>query len=611
MENLPNTQTLIRDPELAQYAQALYEFFTEAEVNGTHFTYAKIGKYFRRSPSTIGKYVRNYWSWFLRKEPKQGRANILSCQGLRGYPEFYFVMAHQRNQGQYYRHFSEALLKAEERAEARRAKLQGEPSTPLPPASLPNVPGQDLPEVLHIEDLPLDEEGDEIELETIDAEEREQPQDLEGITAQEPQEGDDETAFGSARKERIDLMSLLTLDKQLERMRKEIMDELSKMRGSIVDQVRAELAPSIQALGQTLTAEMQGLPVPLADQTFVTRIQALEQTLLEQIQSSHTPPDFSSVTARIQAMEQTLLAEVHTPPDLSSVHAQLVSSLQTLEQAIRVDIQRIYSLPALSQVGESIEQLQQQIDAVFSSVSQISPISARLGHLQSAMDALSSQLSQPSTLPGTLQELQGQVSELSKQFSQSLAPDLVEQLQQRLAQRSEVEQTALRDSIKALEQAVRALECNYSEIAQQLRSTSEPSQISTNLKEMQAEIVNQFSSLSKQMSDLDWLIARITPDELERIYGFIRSGVNTSFTLIKALHDKHEDFIHKHFLSAQETRQQFFEGQEEMQQEAEKIQQILFHKKQISLENVVEQQSLPESTEHQSENEAPSQPIDE
>ena len=82
------------------------------------------------------------------------------------YPEVYFVLAHQRNQVQFYRHFHEAMLHAKEVAEIKarekRAVQQLEEEMQQPSLPLPEVPGQEFPEKLQFaDDLPAEEEEEE------------------------------------------------------------------------------------------------------------------------------------------------------------------------------------------------------------------------------------------------------------------------------------------------------------------------------------------------------------------------------------------------------------------------------------------------------------------
>src|SRR5256885_6570472 len=108
----------IKDHEREQEARALFQFFVDAEQHEQHFTYNTIRKLFPYSRSTISKYARNFWSWFLRNEEQvRGKPFTFSCQGLVGYPVDYFILAHQRNQGKYFWQFAKAMKDAEERAE--------------------------------------------------------------------------------------------------------------------------------------------------------------------------------------------------------------------------------------------------------------------------------------------------------------------------------------------------------------------------------------------------------------------------------------------------------------------------------------------------------------
>jgi hypothetical protein len=394
MKQAFNPLHLIKDNKLVQDARALYVFFTEAETSGTRFTYAKIHDHFPRSPSNISKYARNYWSWFLRREPeKLGRASTFSCHGLKEYPEFYFVMAHQRNQGQYYRHFSEALLKARERDQARRVKLQE--TTEVPSSPSPNVPGQQDPEELHIEELPPDEEAEEDEMET------EQPQDLdEGI-----QLADDNgtTSEIAQSKGGINLMSIFTLDKQL-------------------DQIRTEFTQKIDLLEQKLIKEVQRLG---------------------EAQRLHVPPEISQVLKELGQLQEQVLAFsslVSQPTPLLERQGEMAIRIQTIEQTLLGGIQQLHILTTLSQLPERLEQVRKQVQESFLSFpeqlelfqAQTSNLSAsvastptKLEQLQAKMDELLSQFAQESPLLPILQELQRQIAERAQPSS---VPDTLEQL---------------------------------------------------------------------------------------------------------------------------------------------------------------------------------------
>lgn len=380
---------LIKDNKLAQDAHALYSFFIEAEMSGTRFTYAAIHDHFPRSPSNISKYARNYWSWFLRREPeKQGRANTFSCHGLKDYPAFYFVMAHQRNQGQYYRHFSEALLKAKERDQARRAKLQE--TTEVPSSPSPNVPGQQDPEELHIEDLPPDEEVEEDEIET------EQPPDQDA----EVQAEDDGSAATEIVKSKggISLMSIFTLDKQLEQIRAEFAQRMDLLEQRLIKEVQAQQPPAPSEISQVLKElevwQEQVLTLsPLASQS---------TSLLERAQEMAT---------RIQAIEQAL---AQLPEKLEHLQKQVQESLLSLlEQLELLQAQASTLSTSIALTPTQLEQLQTKIDGLLSRFNQKPRLLPILQELQKQVE----KMAQPSSVPNTLEQLQEQVDKISSQVT--------------------------------------------------------------------------------------------------------------------------------------------------------------------------------------------------
>jgi DNA repair exonuclease SbcCD ATPase subunit len=403
---------MIKDNKLAQDAHALYLFFIEAEISGTRFTYAAIHDHFPRSPSNISKYVRNYWSWFLRREPKKlGRANTFSCHGLKDYPAFYFVMAHQRNQGQYYRHFSEALLKAKERDQARRAKLQETIEIPSSPS--PNVPGQQDPEELHIEELPPDEEVEEDEMKTaqpLDRDEEIQVEEDEMETEQPPDRDEEIQAEddGSVTAEivkskgRISLMSIFTLDKQLER-------------------IRAEFAQRMDLLEQRLTKEVQrpgkAQQPPALPEIFqvLKKLELLQEHVLalSPLASQSTPvlERAQEMATRIQAIEQAL---AQLPEKLELLQKQVQESLLSLpEQLELLQAQASNLSTSIALMPTQLEQLQTKIDGLLSWFTQKPQLLPILQELQRQVD----KMAQPSSVPNTLEQLQEQVNKISSQVT--------------------------------------------------------------------------------------------------------------------------------------------------------------------------------------------------
>jgi hypothetical protein len=147
---------------------AVYDFFVRAERSGGQFSYKNICEVYPHDMSTVRKYARNYWSWFLIKQDGT-RPFTFSCHGLASYPRRYFIDAHRPNQGRYFYHFALALQEASVRAEEERQKRGGmKMQTQRQPllgvdeeqdtASTP-IPGQDLPGDVHVERIEDETEG--------------------------------------------------------------------------------------------------------------------------------------------------------------------------------------------------------------------------------------------------------------------------------------------------------------------------------------------------------------------------------------------------------------------------------------------------------------------
>jgi hypothetical protein len=142
----------------------------------------------------------------------------------------------------------------------------------------------------------------------------------------------------TAHEERTEAMSIFSLDQQLEQLRTEFTQKLDALERSIAEG-RAESASSTQALGQTLTGTIQGLPVPL-EQTFATRIQALEQSIAAERDQTR-----SEWTTRMQVMEDTLLEKIQQlspPSDFSQIRTEFTDALKTLEQTLLREIQQLH-----------------------------------------------------------------------------------------------------------------------------------------------------------------------------------------------------------------------------------------------------------------------------
>jgi hypothetical protein len=546
MEPLPNPLNLIKDQRLAQDVRALYAFFTQAEIAGTHFTYAKIDEQSSRSRSTIRKYARNYWSWFLRKEPeKQGRSAMFSCQGLRGYPELYFVMAHQRNQGQYYRHFSEALLKAKEHTEARRAKLQSTTEAPSPPS--PNVPDQQDPEEIYIEEIPADEEAETDELEAG------QSQALDEATEQEIQEDESETTPGTEvpRKERMNIMAiwpfsrskheeqLEQIQKRMDDLERKLMEEIQRVGEAQRSQIPSELSPVLKELGQ-LQERVLGLS-SLASQS---------APLLEQVQGH---------------VEHAL------PSDFPQSLGAMATRIQTIEQTLLGGMQQFQILTTLSQLPERLEQLQRQIQEVLTSISgqftpvlmqtselaaklsPLSPLPESVEQLQAKGDELSSQLSQLLPLPTALQELQKQADELSKSLSQpSSVPEGLEQLQTKIdgLLSQFAQESPLLSTLQELQEQVGGL----------VKSSVQSSSVPGTLEQIQTkvgDILVQFGQLSAAWAVSERLgveLLPIPPSGEQKPDDMIKAYIQNTIEVIHTLEQNLTTWLDQHYQSLRENR---------------------------------------------------------
>jgi hypothetical protein len=147
-------ERMSREQRLEQEARALYQFFRNAEINQTRFTYDDIRIYFPRSD--VGPYARQLWSWFLRPEPHQpGRKKYFTCQGIKNYREEYFVEAHKPQRAKYFHAFAVAIEAEKKRKDALRdAKLQAGILLPSPVEDIQ----QDAPEEVTLARIEEDEE---------------------------------------------------------------------------------------------------------------------------------------------------------------------------------------------------------------------------------------------------------------------------------------------------------------------------------------------------------------------------------------------------------------------------------------------------------------------
>jgi hypothetical protein len=143
----------------------LYRFLVNAEINHLEVTYEQLQeRLVDRSYDTLVWYANNFWTWFLsKKKERRGRHRVFVCHDLQGYPETFFVAAHNPRQGKYFYHFGKALDASRERAEERKKakELAGQPQTDL--SAPPREVEQEFPEELHIADNETEEmEGDEL-----------------------------------------------------------------------------------------------------------------------------------------------------------------------------------------------------------------------------------------------------------------------------------------------------------------------------------------------------------------------------------------------------------------------------------------------------------------
>ncbi len=92
-------------------ARDLYRFFVDQEEKIATFTYHDIRRIYPRS---VYWYARYRWSWFIKIVSKE-RHHTFRCQGLKKYPEEYFVQAHRPRQALFFTHFAEAMRIAKAR----------------------------------------------------------------------------------------------------------------------------------------------------------------------------------------------------------------------------------------------------------------------------------------------------------------------------------------------------------------------------------------------------------------------------------------------------------------------------------------------------------------
>jgi len=204
MEQPQDQPILTKEQQREREVLLLLQFFREAERTGQLFTYDDICAHFPYSKGTVGNLARNFWSWFLRNEEPRRKPYRFSCEGLLNYPGQYFVLAHRKNQGQYFWHFSEAMQRGEARLQALRQARQQAGIDQAPSSELPLVPEQEMPQLVHIaiiEDEDAADEEEEVnnmereEEEPDDTTPSEQPTPVEIQTMMAPAEPQDHPYF--------------------------------------------------------------------------------------------------------------------------------------------------------------------------------------------------------------------------------------------------------------------------------------------------------------------------------------------------------------------------------------------------------------------------------
>jgi hypothetical protein len=158
--------------------------------------------------------------------------------------------------------------------------------------------------------------------------------------------------------------------------------------------IRSEFANKMQALERSLAGEIQqfnpalasissgvrGMEQSLAEMRdqlrtdFAGRMQALERSLVGEGGQIRT-----ELTSRIKAAEQALIKEIQplrTPPDFSQLRADFSNKVKAVEQVLLREIQQGRISPELVQVPGKLDQLQGQVEALSSLVTQLSPVQA-------------------------------------------------------------------------------------------------------------------------------------------------------------------------------------------------------------------------------------------
>jgi hypothetical protein len=409
----------IKDHEREQEARALFQFFVDAEQQKQHFTYSTIRKLFPYSRSTISKYARNFWSWFLRNEEQvRGKPFTFSCQGLVGYPVDYFILAHQRDQGKYFWQFAKAMKDAEERAElAGSAKQQAVTAMPqkLPLFFSSDVPGQELPEEPHIEVIKDEEEGEErIQGNIPRGEEEEEYKEASPLT--EPV-----FATESEPRERGEHVHLGPLDDQQEQDEPK-QEELP---------VPLPLSKQIREGGDDMTTSLSpasepspGEPAPIATP------------------SSSTPSLIVAPPGPITTMERIFEMFDFSRKNREALEQQLRLAVETLTRQLSQEREQLSRevTSALEPVKHTLEEHAQQIALLPTQLSQLrADVIGQVQAVKEQVQAIEQTLSQEQRFR---EQVTGKVEELAEEIRQSRTPPDFSPISDALAnQMQEIEQT--------------------------------------------------------------------------------------------------------------------------------------------------------------------------
>ncbi|QBD82626.1 hypothetical protein EPA93_44345 [Ktedonosporobacter rubrisoli] len=505
----------IKDHEREREARALFQFFVDAEQHGQHFTYNTIRKRFPYSRSTISKYARNFWSWFLRNEEQvRGKPFTFSCQGLIGYPVDYFILAHQRNQGKYFWQFAKAMKDAEERTErAGSAKQQAAAAMPQTPPLVftSDVPGQELPEEPHIEVIQDEEEGEELALGHVPQDEEEEEY-KEASPLMKPV-----FVTESEPRERREHAHLGPFDDQQEQdePKQEVLEVpllLSKQKGEVGDDITTSLSAASEP--------PPGEPVPIATPPSALEVPSSAPSLIV------TPPGPTTTMERIfemlgfsrknrEALEQQLRLAVETlTGQLSQEREQLsrevTSALEPVKHTLEEHAQQIALLPTeVSQLRADVigqvQAVKEQVLIVEQTLSQEQRFREQIaGNVEELIEEIRQSRTPPDFSPmvdalgSRMREIEQTLTEIIKQSS--TPPDLSsirDTLQSSSEHLQHVLLSALQkpDALPGLPQIVEALAEVQHQVSHQLP------EMTVKAIDAQQRIEERLTSLMKQFAD--------------------------------------------------------------------------------------------------------------